>query len=63
MRATLIVDDCFLVATPARPCLLDISGRRVLALKPGVNDVSSLAPGVYLVSAESMPPARVVVVK
>ncbi len=29
--------------------LLDISGRKVLDLKPGVNDVRALAPGVYFV--------------
>jgi hypothetical protein len=29
--------------------LLDISGRRVLDLKPGANDVRGLAPGVYFV--------------
>ena len=29
--------------------LLDISGRKVLALKRGANDVSRLAPGVYFV--------------
>jgi YVTN family beta-propeller protein len=29
--------------------LLDASGRRVLSLKPGANDVSRLAPGVYFV--------------
>jgi hypothetical protein len=27
--------------------LQDISGRKVLALRPGPNDVSALAPGVY----------------
>jgi hypothetical protein len=27
--------------------LVDVSGRRVLSLRPGVNDVSRLAPGVY----------------
>jgi hypothetical protein len=27
--------------------LLDISGRKVLDLRPGANDVSRLAPGVY----------------
>jgi hypothetical protein len=32
--------------------LLDISGRKVLDLKPGTNDVSRLAPGVYFVRAE-----------
>ena len=30
-----------------KPALLDISGRKVLALHPGPNDVSRLAPGVY----------------
>jgi hypothetical protein len=34
--------------------LLDISGRKVLDLKPGPNDVSSLAPGVYFVSRVSL---------
>ena len=29
--------------------LLDISGRRVLSLQPGENDIRSAAPGVYLV--------------
>ena len=29
--------------------LLDVSGRRVLALSPGPNDVSHLSPGVYFV--------------
>ena len=29
--------------------MLDISGRKVMALKAGANDVSHLAPGVYLV--------------
>ncbi|UCG42329.1 MAG: hypothetical protein JSU73_10710, partial [candidate division WOR-3 bacterium] len=42
---------------PARtqsPALLDISGRRVLDLQPGENDVRGVAPGVYFVrSAES----------
>ncbi|MCX6841014.1 MAG: hypothetical protein NTX53_01840 [candidate division WOR-3 bacterium] len=33
--------------------LLDISGRKVLSLEPGPNDVSHLAPGVYFVRAVS----------
>jgi hypothetical protein len=33
--------------------LLDISGRKVLDLQPGANDVSRLAPGVYFVSVRS----------
>ncbi|MBN2466268.1 C1 family peptidase [candidate division WOR-3 bacterium] len=32
-----------------RPLLLDISGRNVLDLHPGANDVRALAPGVYFV--------------
>ena len=32
--------------------LLDISGRKVLELKPGANDVRALAPGVYFVREE-----------
>jgi hypothetical protein len=32
-----------------RPTLLDISGRRVLDLRPGPNDIGRLAPGVYFV--------------
>ena len=34
---------------PQAASLLDISGRQVVALKPGANDVSALAPGVYFV--------------
>ncbi|MBM3331397.1 hypothetical protein FJY68_06030 [candidate division WOR-3 bacterium] len=30
-----------------RPVLLDISGRKVMSLKSGANDVRALAPGVY----------------
>jgi hypothetical protein len=32
-----------------RPILLDITGRKVTDLRPGANDVSRLAPGVYFV--------------
>jgi len=34
---------------PQAASLLDISGRQVMALKPGANDVRALAPGVYFV--------------
>jgi hypothetical protein len=33
--------------------LLDVSGRKVMALTPGPNDVRALSPGVYFVSAPS----------
>jgi hypothetical protein len=32
-----------------RPVLLDASGRKVMSLRPGSNDVSALAPGAYFV--------------
>lgn len=34
-------------SSPSTSCLLDISGRQVMDLKPGANDVSLLSPGVY----------------
>jgi hypothetical protein len=39
--------------------LLDVSGRKVLDLHPGTNDVSGLAPGVYFVRAVSREPLAV----
>jgi hypothetical protein len=36
-----------------RPALLDISGRKALDLRPGPNDISHLAPGVYFVRTVS----------
>jgi hypothetical protein len=45
-------------------CLLDISGRRVMDLRTGANDVTSLQAGVYFVRDEqSARHARVVLVK
>ena len=39
--------------SPSLPhSLLDVSGRKVLELKPGANDVSHLAPGVYFVAVD-----------
>lgn len=35
------------------PALLDATGRRVLSLHAGANDVSRLAPGVYFVRTGS----------
>jgi hypothetical protein len=37
---------------PQAASLIDISGRKVLDLRPGHNDVSGLAPGVYFVRSE-----------
>jgi hypothetical protein len=44
--------DCPRTGTVPKAVLLDISGRKVIDLKPGANDVRSLAPGVYLVRSE-----------
>jgi photosystem II stability/assembly factor-like uncharacterized protein len=53
--------------TAGRTELLDISGRKVLALRAGTNDVSRLAPGVYFVRSSSVKShssiAKVVVTK
>ncbi len=41
--------------------LLDISGRKVMGLRPGANDVRALAPGVYFVrTAQAQAQARAV---
>lgn len=39
-----------------KPVLLDISGRKVMDLKPGANDVSRLSPGVYFLREGSRGP-------
>jgi len=45
--------------TGDRAELLDISGRKVLDLKPGANDVRALAPGVHFVRAAGCEPSAV----
>jgi YVTN family beta-propeller protein len=51
-------------ATGQRSALLDAAGRRVMDLRPGANDVSALAPGVYFLreqpDAEGRGPGRAV---
>ncbi len=45
-------------------CLLDITGRKVLDLKPGANNAGRLAPGVYFVRGDDADvPRRVVKVR
>ena len=52
VRGVLLLEgDCPRTGTVPR-VLLDAAGRRVLALHPGPNDVSRLAPGVYFVRTE-----------
>jgi YVTN family beta-propeller protein len=52
-RPTVVKGVLFLPAAsshkPQAAGLLDISGRKILDLKPGENDVRALAPGVYFV--------------
>jgi len=43
--------------------LLDVSGRRLLPLRPGANDVSRLASGVYFVRAAPSAVAKVVLIR
>jgi hypothetical protein len=45
-----------------RPVLLDVSGRKVLDLTPGENDVSRLAPGVYFIRSSGTRAAGRVVI-
>ena len=63
VRGVLLLGHCPRTGTVPKTVLLDISGRRVMDLHPGPNDVRSLAPGVYFVrsepSAESRRPSAV----
>jgi YVTN family beta-propeller protein len=53
VRGLLFLDgDCPRTGTVPKAALLDISGRKVLDLNPGANDVRRLAPGVYFVREE-----------
>jgi YVTN family beta-propeller protein len=47
----------------SRALLLDISGRRVLELKAGANDVRALAPGVYFVRSEPSAVSKIVIAR
>ena len=53
---TVVRGVLFLSEVPSRKpqaaSLLDISGRKVMNLRPGANDVRALAPGVYFVREE-----------
>jgi hypothetical protein len=47
-----------LLSSPSSLSLSDISGRKVLDLRPGANDVRALAPGVYFVRSEPSAASR-----
>jgi hypothetical protein len=51
-RGVLFLPEAASRKPEAASCLLDISGRRVMDLRPGANDVRALAPGVYFVREE-----------
>ena len=53
VRGVLYMPQASSVMRGASCVLLDISGRKVLDLKPGANDVRALAPGVYFVRQAS----------
>ena len=53
VRGVLVLPEARGETREARGELLDIEGRRVLALQAGANDVSGLSPGVYFVRAVS----------
>jgi hypothetical protein len=49
VHGVLVLQERSTQNTGYRADLLDISGRRVMSLRPGANDVRTLAPGVYFV--------------
>jgi hypothetical protein len=50
IRGVLFLDgDCPRTGTVPKTDLLEVSGRKVMKLQPGANDVRHLAPGVYFV--------------
>lgn len=44
-------------------CLLDISGRKLLTLRPGPNDLSRLAPGIYFLKPAGNAPAAKIILQ
>jgi len=61
VRGVLLVPGNRRPGTEDRAALLDIAGRKVMKLHPGPNDVSKLAPGVYLVRSEPSAVTKVVI--
>jgi YVTN family beta-propeller protein len=52
-RGVLFLPEASSHEPQATSCLLDISGRKVMELRSGANDVRSLAPGVYFCTLAS----------
>ena len=53
VRGVLLLPEASSHKLQATSCLLDVSGRKVMDVKPGSNDVRALAPGVYFVREAS----------
>jgi len=53
VRNVLLLGDCPRIGTVPKAALLDISGRKVLDLRVGANDVSRLPAGIYFVRSSS----------
>ena len=62
IRGVLVLRDCPRTGTVPKSVLLDISGRKVLGLHPGANDVSRLSPGVYFVREAQTQAVRKVII-
>jgi hypothetical protein len=52
-RVLFLTEDYPRTGTAPKTILLDVSGRRVMELLPGANDIRHLAPGVYIVRSTS----------
>jgi hypothetical protein len=62
VRGVLSLADC--ASTSSSPSwLLDVSGRQVMPLRPGLNDIGKLAAGVYLIRKQRGALRRVLVVR
>jgi len=62
VRGVLYVPGCA-SSSPSTSCLLDVSGRKVMTLQSGANDVRALAPGIYFVreaEAQAQAPAQAI---
>jgi hypothetical protein len=63
VRGILFLPGSLCPRVSASPCLLDAAGRKVMSLRPGPNDVRSLAPGVYFIRSEPSAVTKVVLTK
>jgi hypothetical protein len=60
VRGVLRLDQSSVGDSPLRE-LLDISGRRVVQLRPGANDIRHVTPGVYFVRGQASTIRRVII--